>query len=77
MKQRSPALGAVVVFGYLLLYVPIVSVVVYSFNEARLASSFACCSLRWYVKLLTDQQLVDVVKALHAAGLIKAEVKSH
>ena len=26
---------------------------------------------------LTDQQLVDVVKALHAAGLIKAEVKSH
>jgi flagellar P-ring protein precursor FlgI len=25
---------------------------------------------------LTDQQLVDVVKALHAAGLIKAEVKS-
>jgi hypothetical protein len=26
---------------------------------------------------LTDQQLVDVVKALHAASLIKAEVKSH
>lgn len=26
---------------------------------------------------LTDQQLVDVVKALHAAGLVKAEVKSH
>ena len=25
---------------------------------------------------LTDQQLIDVVKALHAAGLIKAEVKS-
>ncbi|HVE39458.1 MAG TPA: flagellar basal body P-ring protein FlgI [Planctomycetota bacterium] len=25
---------------------------------------------------LTDQQLVDVVKALHAAGLIKADVKS-
>ncbi|MBI3858378.1 MAG: flagellar basal body P-ring protein FlgI [Planctomycetes bacterium] len=25
---------------------------------------------------LTDQQLVDVVKALHAAGLIKAEVKA-
>ena len=25
---------------------------------------------------LTDQQLVDVIKALHGAGLIKAEVKS-
>jgi hypothetical protein len=25
---------------------------------------------------LTDQQLVDVVRALHAAGLIKAGVKS-
>lgn len=59
MNRRSASLTAVVAFGYLLLYVPIVSVVVYSFNEARLASSFSCCSLRWYAKLLTDEELLE------------------
>ena len=59
MNRRSVSLTAVVAFGYLLLYVPIVSVVVYSFNEARLASSFSCCSLRWYAKLLTDEELLE------------------
>src|SRR6202008_509825 len=59
MRQRSLALGVIVVFGYLLLYVPIVSVVVFSFNEARLASSFSCCSLRWYAKLLADDELLE------------------
>ena len=59
MKQRSLSLATIVVFGYALLYVPIASVVIFSFNEARLASSFACCSLRWYAKLLNDPELLE------------------
>ncbi|MGH8251118.1 MAG: ABC transporter permease subunit [Steroidobacteraceae bacterium] len=58
MKRRSPLLTAIVVFGFLLLYVPIVSVVVYSFNDSRLVTLWGGFSLRWYAGLLSDHQLL-------------------
>jgi putrescine transport system permease protein len=58
MKRRSPLLTAIVVFGYLLLYVPIVSVVVYSFNDSRLVTLWGGFSLRWYAGLLADDELL-------------------
>lgn len=59
MRQRSLLLTGIIVFGYLLLYVPIVSVVFFSFNEVRLQSDFQCCSLRWYEKLLQDEEVLE------------------
>ena len=38
MRQRTPMLVSIVAFGYALLYVPIVSVVIYSFNDSRLVT---------------------------------------
>ena len=39
-------------FGYALLYVPILSVVIYSFNASRLVTLWGGFSTRWYVSLL-------------------------
>jgi len=44
---------------FLFLYGPIVSVVVYSFNESQVASVWTRASLRWYAKLLEDRELID------------------
>ncbi len=53
----------VLVLGFAFLYFPIASVIVYSFNDSKLASVWSHASLRWYAELTRDDEL------LHAAGL--------
>ena len=45
-------------FAYLFLYMPMVALVVYSFNESPLPSVWGGASLRWYRELLKDRELV-------------------
>jgi putrescine transport system permease protein len=59
MKQRSLMLITIACFGYALLYVPIASVVIYSFNDSRLVSLWGGFSLRWYASLLSDAELLE------------------
>lgn len=58
MKRRSLLLVTVACFGYALLYVPIVSVMIYSFNDSRLVTLWGGFSTRWYVSLLSDDELL-------------------
>ena len=44
--------------GFLFLYVPIVSLVVYSFNESQLVTVWTRFSTRWYAALLQDDELI-------------------
>jgi putrescine transport system permease protein len=59
MNRRSTWLLSVVAFGYALLYVPIASVVIYSFNDSRLVTLWGGFSLRWYAGLLSDRELLS------------------
>jgi putrescine transport system permease protein len=59
MKRRSISLLTIAAFGYALLYVPILSVVVYSFNDSRLVTLWGGFSLRWYQSLLENEELMD------------------
>jgi putrescine transport system permease protein len=59
MKRRSVSLLTITAFGYALLYVPILSVVVYSFNDSRLVTLWGGFSLRWYQSLLENAELMD------------------
>jgi putrescine transport system permease protein len=45
--------------GFAFLYVPIVSVVVYSFNASPLVTVWAGFSTRWYGELLQNRQLLE------------------
>ena len=45
----------IVAFGYAFLYVPIISVVIYSFNDSRLVTLWGGFSLRWYASLLAGR----------------------
>ncbi|AXE92602.1 ABC transporter permease subunit [Paraburkholderia sp. 22099] len=44
--------------GFLFLYVPIVSLIVYSFNESQLVTVWTRFSTRWYAALLQDEELI-------------------
>jgi putrescine transport system permease protein len=58
MKRRSPLLLSIACFGYALLYVPILSIVIYSFNDSRLVTLWGGFSTRWYVSLLSNDELL-------------------
>ena len=59
MTVRRPTLVfSLLAFGYAFLYAPIVSLVVYSFNESRLVTVWAGFSTKWYVSLLENEQLL-------------------
>jgi len=45
--------------GFLFLYIPILSLIVFSFNDSALASSWSGFSLRWYRSLFEDQALLN------------------
>jgi len=50
---------AVLAFGYAFLYVPVILLVVYSFNASRLVTVWGGFSTKWYAALLENQQLLD------------------
>ncbi|MBI1179990.1 MAG: ABC transporter permease subunit [Alphaproteobacteria bacterium] len=59
MTGRKPWFAlSLLVLGYLFLYSPIVSLVVYSFNESRLVTVWSGFSTRWYGALLQNHQLL-------------------
>jgi putrescine transport system permease protein len=60
MVGRRPILlyGAMAI-GYAFLYLPILSLVVYSFNASRLVTVWAGFSLRWYVELAENQRMLE------------------
>ena len=57
--RLSPLTRLFLVLGFVFLYAPIVSLVVYSFNESRLVTVWSGFSLKWYGELFADRQLMD------------------
>jgi putrescine transport system permease protein len=60
MTERKPlVLYTLMAFGYAFLYLPIASVVAFSFNETRSVSLWKGFSLQWYGRLLENQAVID------------------
>jgi len=57
--RRSYFLFSAMAFGYAFLYVPILSLIVYSFNESRLVTVWAGFSTKWYDALLHNDQILS------------------
>ena len=58
MKRLSPWLIAALALGYLFLYGPILSLIVYSFNESRLVTVWGGFSTKWYGELAGNEKLL-------------------
>jgi putrescine transport system permease protein len=56
--RRPTLVFSVLAFGYAFLYAPIVSLIVYSFNESRLVTVWAGFSTKWYRSLFENEQLL-------------------
>jgi len=61
VKRLSPFLLTVLCFGFAFFYIPILSMIVYSFNSSRLATVWGGFSTKWYGSLLSNQQVWDAL----------------
>lgn len=59
MRGRSRFVLSMLGFGYAFLYIPLVSVVVYSFNDSSLATVWGGFSTRWYGELLRNTEVLE------------------
>jgi len=73
MRNRPSALHLVLLSaGFAFLYLPIVVLVAWSFNDGRLVSVWSGWSLRWYRSLLDNRQMLDSAKVTLQAGFVSA-----
>jgi putrescine transport system permease protein len=63
-----------IVLGFAFLYLPILILVIYSFNESRLVTVWAGFSTRWYVSLLHNQAMLDAAWVTIRVGLLSATI---
>ena len=59
MRTRSRFIFSVLAFGYAFLYIPLLSVIIYSFNDSSLATIWGGFSTRWYGELFRNEQVLD------------------
>lgn len=57
-KRLSWFIILVLILGYIFLYGPIVSLIVYSFNESKLVTVWGGFSMKWYYALTQDDQVI-------------------
>jgi len=61
-----------IALGLAFLYLPIVILVIYSFNASRLVSIWGGWSIRWYVELLSDEAMLDAAWTTLRIGCVSA-----
>jgi putrescine transport system permease protein len=74
--MRGRGLLAALLFGYAFLYLPILLLVVFSFNDSRLVTVWSGFSFRWYAALWNNERLVEAallslrIAAVSATGAV-------
>jgi putrescine transport system permease protein len=59
IKPNRTLSATVLTLGFVFLYVPILSLVIFSFNESKLVTVWSGFSTRWYAALLDDDELLQ------------------
>jgi putrescine transport system permease protein len=74
MTRRPIFLITVLCFGFAFFYIPILSMMVYSFNGSRLATVWGGFSTKWYVSLWSNKQVVAALVLSVQIALLSATV---
>ena len=74
MRQGGYFLPVATVLGFAFLYAPIVSLVVFSFNESKLVTVWGGFSTKWYGELLRDPQILGAAWLSLQIAFISATV---
>ncbi len=72
--RRSPFVTAWMWAGFAFLYMPILSLVIFSFNSNKLVTVWAGFSTKWYTALLHNQQILSAAWLSLKIALITASI---
>jgi len=70
--KRGLFLPVVSFIGFLFLYIPIVSLVIFSFNKSKLVTVWGGWSTKWYGELLNDPQILGAAWISLKIGFVSA-----
>lgn len=63
-----------IVLGFAFLYIPILLLIIYSFNESKLVTVWGGWSTKWYAGLLDNEAMLDAAWVTLRVGLISATI---
>src|SRR5271155_328881 len=72
MRRLSAFNVGAILLGIAFLYLPIVVLVIYSFNASRLVTVWGGWSTRWYAALLEDRPMIDAALVSLGIALVSA-----
>jgi|TARA_B110000914_G_scaffold222861_1_gene237184 putrescine transport system permease protein len=59
LNKRSKFIFSMLCFGFAFLYIPIALVVIYSFNDSKLVTIWGGWTLKWYVELFNNENILN------------------
>jgi len=74
IRHRPIFVPTMLILGFLFLYIPILSLIVFSFNESRLVTVWGGFSTKWYAALFQNEQVLGAawlsfkIAAMNATG---------
>ena len=74
MKRLSPFLLTMMCLGYVYLYAPIISLIVFSFNKSRLVTVWGGFSTVWYARLFENTAILDAAWLSLRLALLSATI---
>ena len=74
MSKIKPLNLSVLTLGFSFLYLPILLLIVFSFNESRLVTVWGGFSLKWYANLLQDQAFLDAAWITLRVAILSATI---
>ena len=75
-KKHSAASKIILLLTMLFFYLPILYIIVFSFNDSRSLTKFSCFSLRWYEKMFADSTMMEAVLYTVIIALIATVVST-
>ena len=74
---RRPVFLSCLVFGFAFFYLPILSMIVFSFNKSRLVTVWGGFSTDWYGKLFQNDQIIRAAILSLEIALSERDVCDH
>ena len=76
MKKNSKLSGFYLGLIFVLMYLPIADVIVFSFNESKLPVRFTGFSLKWYQQLFSDSAMIEALGNSLFLGVVSCLVSA-
>ena len=76
MRKKHKLSGIYLAVLLLVMYLPIVMVVIFSFNESKLTASFTGFSLKWYETLWHDRDIKEALFNSILLGVISCAISA-